>query len=54
MDKFEKIRITKEEYYVTKALILANADVYVDDLISVKNFRETILASLNETLDVLR
>jgi len=54
VERLERIGITKEEFCLLKALVLVNADTRIEDPVSVKKLRETILAALNESISVLR
>lgn len=46
--------MAKEEYYLLKALVLANSDVRLDEAVTPKKFRESILTALTECVTVIR
>lgn len=46
--------IAKEEYYLVKALVLANSDVRLDECSALKKFRESILTALIDCVSVIR
>lgn len=50
----EKLSIRKEEYYLLKALTLSNCDVQLDNHNVLREFRESILAALNDCVFLLR
>ncbi|XP_055677055.1 steroid hormone receptor ERR2 isoform X2 [Lutzomyia longipalpis] len=54
IQRVERIAASKEEYYLLKALLLANCDVKLDNYGALRKFRETILAALNDCVYVLR
>lgn len=54
VQRMERLSPRKEEYYLLKALILSNCDVLLDDSSSLRNFRESILNSLNDCVYLLR
>jgi len=54
MKRLAAVRIAKEEYLVLKALVLANADIQLEDPESVRKLRETLSISLQEVVSHLR
>lgn len=54
VQRLEKLSIRKEEYYLLKALTLANCDVRLDNHSVLRAFRESILAALNDCVFILR
>ncbi|KAH8339476.1 hypothetical protein KR074_004316, partial [Drosophila pseudoananassae] len=52
--RMERISPRREEYYLLKALLLANCDILLDDQSSLRAFRDTILNSLNDVVYLLR
>ncbi|KAH8380490.1 hypothetical protein KR009_011066, partial [Drosophila setifemur] len=52
--RMERISPRREEYYLLKALLLANCDILLDDQSSLRSFRDTILNSLNDVVYLLR
>nr|CAD7402288.1 unnamed protein product [Timema cristinae] len=54
VERLERLTIAKEEYYIMKALILANSDVRMDEFLSVKKFRDNILSALSDCVAVIR
>lgn len=54
VERQEKLNITKEEYYIIKALVLANSDVRIDDLPPLKKLRDNILSALADCIAVIR
>lgn len=52
--RMERISPRREEYYLLKALMLANCDILLDDQSSLRAFRDTILNSLNDVVYLLR
>lgn len=54
IERLERLSIAKEEYYLLKALVLANSDVRLDELVSLKKFRDNILSALGECVFVIR
>lgn len=53
-DRLERVSIAKEEYYLIKALVLANSDVRLDEYSALKKFRESILTALIDCVSVIR
>lgn len=54
IDRIEDVHIAKEEYYLLKALVLANSDVRLDEVVAPKKFRESILSALTDCVSVTR
>lgn len=54
VERLDNISILKEEYYLLKALVLANSDVRLDEHRSLKKFRDSILSALSDTVGILR
>lgn len=54
MERLEDVHMAKEEYYLLKALVLANSDVRLDEAVTPKKFRESILTALTECVTVIR
>ncbi|KAJ8873839.1 hypothetical protein PR048_024675 [Dryococelus australis] len=54
VERLERLSITKEEYYILKALVLANSDVRMDEFLSVKKFRDNILSALSDCVAAIR
>ena len=54
IERLERLSIAKEEYYIMKALILANSDVRMDEFASLKKFRDSILSALSDCVAVIR
>lgn len=54
VERLERLSIAKEEYYLIKALVLANSDVRLDEFGSLKKFRDSILAALTDCVSVIR
>lgn len=52
--RLERVSPRREEYYLLKALILANCDILLDDQSSLRAFRDSILNSLNDVVYLLR
>lgn len=52
--RLEQLSVTREEYYLLKALVLVNCDVRVESLTHVKKLRETVLSALSDCSAVLR
>ncbi|KAH8235066.1 hypothetical protein KR032_008307, partial [Drosophila birchii] len=52
--RMERISPRREEYFLLKALLLANCDILLDDQSSLRAFRDTILNSLNDVVYLLR
>ena len=52
--RLEQLEVTREEYYLLKALVLINCDVRVESMAHVKTLRETVLAALSDCSAVLR
>lgn len=46
--------LTREEFYILKALILTNSDVRLDEPQALYRFRETILGSLSDCVAAVR
>ena len=46
--------MSKEEYYLLKALTLSNCDIRLDNVTALKKFRDTILGALNDCVMLLR
>uniref|UniRef100_A0A1B6MNL6 Estrogen-related receptor n=1 Tax=Graphocephala atropunctata TaxID=36148 RepID=A0A1B6MNL6_9HEMI len=54
VERLEDIRIARDEYFLLKALLLANSDVKLGDIIESRKFRETILNALTECVQAIR
>ncbi|KAF7262888.1 hypothetical protein GWI33_003929 [Rhynchophorus ferrugineus] len=54
VERLESLSISKEEYYLLKALVLTNSDVKLDEYQSLKKFKDTILAALSDAMRILR
>ncbi|XP_044265892.1 steroid hormone receptor ERR2 isoform X1 [Tribolium madens] len=54
VERLDNLSILKEEYYLLKALVLANSDVRLDESHSLKKFRDSILSALSDTVGILR
>ncbi|XP_046442686.1 steroid hormone receptor ERR1-like isoform X3 [Daphnia pulex] len=52
--RLEQLSVTREEYYLLKALVLVNCDVRVESMAHVKKLRETVLAALSDCSAALR
>ena len=46
--------MTREEYYILKALVLINCDVRVESLTQVKKLKEQLLSALSDCASALR
>lgn len=54
VERIENLFILKEEYFLVKALVLANCDVRLEENQALKKFRDTILTALSDTVGILR
>ncbi|XP_077285084.1 estrogen-related receptor [Arctopsyche grandis] len=54
ISRLERISVLKEEYYLLKALVLANSDIRLDEQSNLKKFKDSIITSLNDCLNILR
>nr|ASL70079.1 estrogen-related receptor [Laodelphax striatellus] len=54
IERLERLSIAKEEYFLLKALVLANSDVRLDDFSSLKKFRDSILSALTDCVTIIR
>ncbi|XP_075222926.1 estrogen-related receptor isoform X2 [Lycorma delicatula] len=54
VERLDRLSIAKEEYYLIKALVLANSDARLEVFGSLKKFRDSILAALTDCVSVLR
>lgn len=54
VERLDGLSILKEEYFLLKALVLANSDVKLDEYQSLKKFRDSILCALSVTIGILR
>ncbi|XP_049816227.1 steroid hormone receptor ERR1-like isoform X2 [Schistocerca nitens] len=54
IERLQAVSVSKEEYYLLKALVLANSDVHMDDAVSLKRFRDSILSALSDCVAVIR
>lgn len=54
VERLESLSISKEEYYLVKALVLTNSDAKLDEYHSLKKFRDSILTALSDAIGVLR
>lgn len=52
--RLELLSPRREEYYMLKALILANSDILLEEQNSLNIFRSTILSALNDVVFILR
>lgn len=53
-ERLERYGIMREEFCILKALVLVNADMKIEEPVSVCKLRDTILTSLLEASSVLR
>ncbi|XP_025156369.1 steroid hormone receptor ERR1 isoform X3 [Harpegnathos saltator] len=54
VERIQRLGLTREEYYMLKALILANSDARSDEPQALYRFRDTILNSLSDCVAVVR
>ncbi|XP_044009335.1 steroid hormone receptor ERR2-like isoform X3 [Aphidius gifuensis] len=54
VERIQKLGLTREEFYILKALILTNSDVRLDEPQALYRFRETILGSLSDCVAAVR
>ncbi|KAF5273107.1 hypothetical protein FQA39_LY07597 [Lamprigera yunnana] len=54
VERLDSLSILKEEYFLLKALVLANSDVRLDEYNSLKKFRDSILVALTDAVAILR
>ena len=52
--RLEQLSVSREEYFLLKALVLINCDVRVESFAHVKKLRENILAALSDCTNALR
>uniref|UniRef100_A0A336KLY2 CSON010625 protein n=1 Tax=Culicoides sonorensis TaxID=179676 RepID=A0A336KLY2_CULSO len=52
--RFDRINISKEEYYLLKALALSNCDIRLDNSQALKRLRDTILTALDDVVLLTR
>ncbi|KAK0083168.1 hypothetical protein PV325_009226 [Microctonus aethiopoides] len=54
VDRVQKLGLSREEFYILKALILTNSDVRLDEPQALLRFRDTILNALSDWVSVVR
>ncbi|XP_043471964.1 steroid hormone receptor ERR2 isoform X1 [Leptopilina heterotoma] len=54
VERIQRLGLTREEYYILKALILANSDVRLDEPQALYRFRDSILYSLSDCVASVR
>lgn len=54
VERIQRLGLTREEYFVLKALILANSDTRSDDPQTLYRFRDSILNSLSDCVAAVR
>ncbi|XP_071562231.1 estrogen-related receptor isoform X1 [Temnothorax nylanderi] len=54
VERIQRLGLTREEYYVLKALILANSDARSDEPMALSRFRDSILNSLSDCVAAVR
>ncbi|XP_015439932.1 PREDICTED: steroid hormone receptor ERR2 isoform X2 [Dufourea novaeangliae] len=54
VERLQRLGLTREEYYMLKALILANSDARSDEPQALYRFRDTILNSLSDCVAAVR
>ncbi|XP_046402554.1 steroid hormone receptor ERR1-like isoform X1 [Ischnura elegans] len=54
VERLERLGVVKEEYFIMKALVLANSDVKVDEFASLKKLRDSIMSALSDCVAVIR
>lgn len=54
VERIQRLGLTREEYYVLKALILANSDARSDEPQALYRFRDSILNSLSDCVAAVR
>lgn len=52
--RLEKLSISKEDYYLVKALSLSNCDIRLDNLGALRKIRDSILGALNDCVFIQR
>ena len=52
--RLEQLSVTREEYYLLKALVLINCDIRVESFSHVKRLRENILSALADCASAIR
>lgn len=54
VERLERYGVTREELVILKALVLVNADTRIEEHVSVKKLRDSILLALADAVSVLR
>lgn len=54
VERIQRLGLTREEYYMLKALILANSDARSDEPQALYRFRDAILNSLSDCVAAVR
>jgi len=54
MERLERLGITREEFLILKALVLANSDCIFEESSSVSHLRENLLSSLQDAVNFIR
>lgn len=54
VERIQKLSLSREEFYILKALILTNSDVRLDDAQALYRFRDTILNALSDWVSTVR
>lgn len=54
VERLHRTACTKEEYYLLKALALANSDAKLEEPMALHKFRDVILNALSDCVSVVR
>jgi estrogen-related receptor ERR len=54
LDRSDRLGIRREEYILLKAIIVSNCDVQLDEVASLRKWRDDLLASLHDCVAVIR
>lgn len=52
--RLEQLSVSREEYFLLKAIVLINTDVRVESFAHVKRLREVMLSALSDCTNALR
>jgi len=54
VERLERLSVTKEEFLILKALVIANSDCPLEEFASIERVREGILSSLHDAVFFIR
>eukprot|EP00091_Calanus_sinicus_P006189 TRINITY_DN16794_c0_g1_i1.p1 TRINITY_DN16794_c0_g1~~TRINITY_DN16794_c0_g1_i1.p1 ORF type:complete len:161 (-),score=24.77 TRINITY_DN16794_c0_g1_i1:403-885(-) len=54
VERMERLGITREEFLILKALVIANSDCQLEEFLAIGKLRENLLSSLQDAVNYIR